>query len=122
MGIIDDEIDSIDPDLTPEQRQQVKDTVDEFAEGGSYEGFMESEHGGQLKDLVEEAIQNSNSFEDLFLQFGDWEKGLGYSKAEMEMYYNDELTRDAIMSAVNNVKNQKAVTESKEEEVPTKKN
>ena len=113
MGIIDDEIDAIAPDLTPEQRQQVKDTVDEFAEGGSYEGFMESEHGGQLKDLVEGAIQNSNSFEDLFFQFGDWEKGLGYSKAEMEMYYNDELTRDAIYNAVDSVKNKKDVAESK---------
>tara|TARA_Y100001949_G_C15985160_1_gene330256 strand:- start:701 stop:3307 length:2607 start_codon:yes stop_codon:yes gene_type:complete len=101
--LLDDEIEGREEELTDEQLGQVKEVMSSYLEGRSFGDFVESDHGGRLHDQLEETINNSNSFGDLFDAFHD-ENGFGYDKAEATMFYDDQIKSEAIGAAIDAVK------------------
>ena len=89
-------------ELTDEQIQEVKDTVWDNYTGGSYEEFMESWHGKELKDQFTEALEESDSLEELFEKFND-DNGLKYDSIVAQSGYDDDLKTNVIRETIENV-------------------
>ena len=100
--MIDEEISQTEEELTDEQIQEVKDTVWDNYTDGSYEEFMESWHGKELKDQFTEALEESDSLEELFGKFND-DTGLKYDSIVAQSGYDDDLKFNVIRETIQNV-------------------
>ena len=110
--MIDEEITQAEEELTDEQIQKVSDDVWDNYDGGSYEEFMESWHGKELKGQFTKALEESDSLEELFEQFTQ-DTGLRYDSIVAQSGYDDDLKYNAIRETIQNVLGKKDSGESK---------
>jgi len=113
--MIDEEITQAEEELTDEQIQKVSDDVWDNYDGGSYEEFMESWHGKELKGQFTKALEESDSLEELFEQFTQ-DTGLRYDSIVAQSGYDDDLKYNAIRETIQNVLGKKDSGESKASE------
>ena len=113
--MIDEEITQAEEELTDEQIQKVSDDVWDNYNGGSYEEFMESWHGKELKGQFTKALEESDSLEELFEQFTQ-DTGLIYDSIVAQSGYDDDLKYNAIRETIQNVLGKKDSGESKASE------
>ena len=97
--MINEEISQMEEELTDEQERQVSDDVWDIYNGGSYEEFMESWHGKELKGQFTEALEESDSLEELFGKFND-DTGLKYDSIVAQSGYDDDLKFNAIRETI----------------------
>ena len=109
--MIDEEITQAEEELTDEQIQKVSDDVWDNYDGGSYEEFMESWHGKELKGQFTKALEESDSLEELFEQFTQ-DTGLRYDSIVAQSGYDDDLKYNAIRETIQNVLGKKDSGES----------
>jgi len=109
--MINEEISQAEEELTDEQERQVSDDVWDNYDGGSYEDFMESWHGKELKGQFTKALEESDSLEELFEQFTQ-DTGLRYDSIVAQSGYDDDLKFNAIRETIQYVLGKKESGES----------